>query len=329
MSGATVPVAPAAAGDDRPTGVPLDVAPGVRCVLAPNPGLMTGRGTNTYLVGGDRLVVVDPGPDDDAHLAALVAAIGTAAVAAVAVTHTHVDHSPLAARLAAVTGAPVLGWGPAPDLPAHVHRLAPTAGGAAPSSPGHGHGLDGHDRAFAPDRRLVDGDHLEADGHRLVAVHTPGHCSNHLCFEVADTGLLLSGDHVMSGSTVVIAPPDGDMAAYLESLEVVRRRRPSRIGPGHGPVIDDPAAVLEAYVTHRQAREAAVLATLPAPGGEGVTAEAVVARLYADVPAALHPVARFSVWAHLRKLAAEGRAATADADDLAAPWWAADGAAGR
>jgi glyoxylase-like metal-dependent hydrolase (beta-lactamase superfamily II) len=273
--------------------------------VAPNPGLMTGPGTNTYLVGDDRVAVIDPGPDDDRHLAAIEAAAG-ARIAWVVVTHTHIDHSPLARRLAAATGAEVLGFGPPP-------------GGLARR--GDAHNLDAHDTSFRADRRLGDGDVLTTGEVRLVAVHTPGHASNHLCFELDGTGLVFSGDHVMAGSTVVIAPPDGDMGLYLESLERVVDLRPRRIAPGHGTMIEDPGAVLDGYLRHRRTREAQVLAGLPPAGGPGTTTGDLVAALYADVPEALHPVARYSVWAHLRKLAGEGRARPADAEDPDAPWW--------
>jgi glyoxylase-like metal-dependent hydrolase (beta-lactamase superfamily II) len=280
-------------------GVPVEVAPGVERVVAPNPGRMTGPGTNTYLVGGDRLALIDPGPVDDAHLATLLDVYGDR-IGWIVATHTHIDHSPLSRRLAEATGAPVIGFGPPP---------APAATGPT--------GIDPHDADFRPDRRLGDGERLDLGDCALEAVWTPGHASNHLCLELAGTGLLFSGDHVMSGSTVVIAPPDGDMAVYLESLEKVRRRRPHRIAPGHGAMIDDPTAVLDGYLRHRLEREAQVAACL---SSEPVTTEEVVARLYADVPDDLHPVARYSVWAHLRKLAAEGRASCPDTDDIAAPW---------
>lgn len=282
-------------------GAVTEVAPGVRRIVAPNPGLMTGPGTNTYLIeGSGRVAVVDPGPDDGAHLAAIVEAAGDR-VGWILVTHSHIDHSPLAARLKAATGAPVVGFGPAPA--------------AAPKT-----GLDPHDPGFDPDRLMVDGDRVDLGDCALDAVHTPGHASNHLCFELIGTGLLFSGDHVMSGSTVVIAPPDGDMAVYLESLEKVRARDPRRIAPGHGAMIDDPAAVLDSYLRHRAEREGQVLAALREAGPDGSTPEALVAAIYVDVPMALHPVARYSVWAHLRKLAGEGRATAGDLDDPSAPW---------
>jgi glyoxylase-like metal-dependent hydrolase (beta-lactamase superfamily II) len=280
------------------------VAPGVARVIAPNPGIMTGPGTNTYLLGDEHLALIDPGPDDDGHLAVLEEAVGDR-LDWILVTHTHLDHSPLASRLQHATGARVLAFGPAP----RHHQSA----------------LDAHDGAFAPDRLLVDGDRLDTGELTIEAVYTPGHASNHLCFELAGSGLLFSGDHVMSGSTVVIAPPDGDMADYLESLDRVRRRDPRRIAPGHGGMIEDPAAVLDEYLRHRFEREAQVLAGLRGAPEGGITAEELVAVIYLDVPAVLHPIAKYSVWAHLRKLAGEGKATTAEADDPAAPWSVAAG----
>lgn len=310
------PAGASPAGDDRRPGVVEEVAAGVRRILAPNPGIMTGPGTNTYLLGDGPVAVIDPGPADDAHLAAILAACGDR-LRWVLATHTHADHSPLAARLKELTGAEVLGFGPAPVLP-HTH-----AGESAGS--GSGHRLeDAHDAGFSPDRRMADGDRLDVGGQLVLeAVHTPGHCSNHLCFELTGTGLLFSGDHIMSGSTVVIAPPDGDMADYLDALTRVRDRRPQRIAPGHGGMVDDPASVVDHYLAHRRSRELQVLDALGHAAGDGVTTDKLVAALYEHVPVALHPVARYSMWAHLRKLGDEGRARSADADDIAAPWWGA------
>jgi glyoxylase-like metal-dependent hydrolase (beta-lactamase superfamily II) len=282
--------------------VAVEVAPGVRRLLAPNPGIMTGPGTNTYLIGSDEVAVIDPGPDDDHHLEAVLAAGGDR-IRWLLITHTHVDHSPLAQRLKATSGALGLGFGPAPVLPTP--------------------GLDGHDREFRPDRVLGDGDRLKTLEFTISAVHTPGHASNHLCFELDGEGLLFSGDHVMQGSTVVIAPPDGDMAIYLESLEKIRRRPIRRIAPGHGEIIDDPAAVLDEYLRHRLAREAAISGTVRRAGLEGVTVQQVVDAVYTDVPDELHPIARYSVWAHLRKLMAAGAATSPDPDDIEACWNAA------
>lgn len=296
---------------DLQAGTVTDVAPGVRRVVAPNPGMMTGPGTNTYLIGSGDLALVDPGPDDDAHLAALLEATETpgSRLRWILVTHTHIDHSPLAARLKAATGAEVVAYGPAPVLP---EWLAPDEGDGAK-------GRDAHERDFVPDRQLADGDTLDGGDFRVAAVHTPGHASNHLCFDL--DGLLFSGDHVMSGSTVVIAPPDGDMAEYLESLRKVRARVPRAIAPGHGGVITDPKAVLDEYLTHRHDREAQVLAALAEAGAAGATPEALVAGIYAGVRPELQRVARYSVWAHLRKLADEGHAVGAERERPDALWW--------
>lgn len=293
------------AADGLVAGVEAQVADGVRRVIAPNPGRMTGPGTNTYAIGADRVAVVDPGPDDDAHLVRLLELYGDR-TSWVVVTHTHIDHSPLSRRLAAATGARIVGFGPPPP-----------GTGTGPT------GVDPHDADFAPDDRLGDGDRLDLGDAALRAVWTPGHASNHLCLELEGTGLLFSGDHVMSGSTVVIAPPDGDMAVYMESLEKVRRRRPRRIAPGHGGMIDDPGAVLDDYLRHRLERERQVMEALPGAALAPATASDLVSALYAGVPEDLHPVARYTVWAHLRKLAAEGRADCPDPADIDAPWSAA------
>jgi glyoxylase-like metal-dependent hydrolase (beta-lactamase superfamily II) len=287
---------------DLTPGVAVEVSALVRRVLAPNPGIMTGPGTNTYLVGDGSgpLAVIDPGPADDGHLDA-VAAAGGGRIRWILATHTHADHSPGAAGLRLRTGATVYGYGPPPA----------TARGVA--------GLEGHDWEFAPDVRVAEGWRLPGAPFVLDALHTPGHASNHLCFALADRArLLFSGDQVMSGSTVVIAPPDGDMAVYLESLERLRGEGIDRIAPGHGDMIEDPAAVLDQYLAHRMSREAAILAALTELGPAGI--DQLVAAVYTDVPADRHPIARYSVWAHLRKLAAQGRVQGDDVDDIDAAW---------
>ncbi|MGC9961280.1 MAG: MBL fold metallo-hydrolase [Acidimicrobiales bacterium] len=285
----TVPVL-----DTPVPGTPVVVLPGILRLTAPNPSVMTGPGTNTYLVGHDALVAIDPGPDDAGHLEAVAAAAG-GRLRAIVVTHTHPDHAPGAARLARLTGARVLGYG----------------------------ARDG----FDPDDTLSEGAELTAGDLRLRAVHTPGHASNHLCYlttvagaGASTTAILFSGDHIMSGSTVVIAPPDGDMADYFDSLERLLGFDPpiAVIAPGHGAMLPDPRRVIEAYLQHRRAREEAVASSLETRG-EAVIEE-IVADVYTDVPEALHPLARFSVWAHLRKLAAEGRAHSDRRDDVTARW---------
>jgi glyoxylase-like metal-dependent hydrolase (beta-lactamase superfamily II) len=271
-------------------GVASALSPLVRRILAPNPGMMTGPGTNCYLVGIDEIAVIDPGPDDESHLDAIVGCGGDR-IRWILATHTHIDHWPATTALAERTGAEVLGFGE----------------------------KDG----FRPDRTLADGDTVEATEFRLQAVHTPGHASNHLCYLLEEERLLFSGDHVMQGSTVVINPPDGDMAAYLASLDRLREWRPRlrSIAPGHGHLIDDPKAVLDEYVSHRLDRERQVADALAAAGT--ATTEQLVEAIYTDVDPVLHPVARRSVWAHLRKLGDEGRATSADPDDPDAAWSAA------
>lgn len=269
--------------------VPVALTKLVRRVLCANPGFMTGPGTNTYLVGIDEVAVIDPGPDDADHLDALAAA-GSGRIRWILCTHTHPDHSPGAAGLRERTGAEVLAYDDRDDLRC--------------------------------DRHLRDGDQIEATEFTLTAVHTPGHASNHLCFALDRDRMLFSGDHVMDGSTVVITPPDGDMAAYLASLERLKAWRPSlrSIAPAHGHLIEDPIAKLDEYLEHRLEREAQVLDGVKALGPTGGDTAALVASIYTDVPEALHPVARYSVWAHLRKLADEGLVRAEDRDDPDTVW---------
>jgi glyoxylase-like metal-dependent hydrolase (beta-lactamase superfamily II) len=263
--------------DERPAivpGVASALSPLVRRIVAPNPGMMTGPGTNTYLVGIDEIIVVDPGPDDAAHLDS-IAGCGGDRIRWIVCTHTHPDHSPGVAGLKARTGAEVRAF-------------------------------DSRD-GLEIDVPMADGDSIEATEFVLRALHTPGHASNHLCFLLEQERMVFSGDHVMDGSTVVISPPDGDMAVYLQSLERLRalRRKLKTIAPGHGHIIEDPMARVDAYIAHRLEREAQVLAALQAGP---TTIDAIVADLYADVREELHPVAAKTVWAHLRKLADEGKA---------------------
>lgn len=272
-------------GEERPplvAGVASALSPLVRRIVAPNPSVMTGPGTNTYLVGIDEIVVIDPGPADDEHLDA-IAGCGGDRIRWIACTHTHEDHSPGAAGLKERTGAEVLAFDARDDL--------------------------------VVDRRLGDGDVIEATEFVLRALHTPGHASNHLCFLLEQERMLFSGDHIMEGSTVVIAPPDGDMGAYLESLDRLTALRPRlrSIAPGHGHLIVAPQAKIDEYRTHRLAREAQVVEALAAAGRS--TIPALVATIYTDVPKELHDWAALSVWAHLRKLADEGRAIGDGLDD--------------
>lgn len=273
----TEAVTPDAAVEPKPIvhGVASALSPLVRRIVAPNPSMMTGPGTNTYLVGIDEIVVIDPGPDVDAHLDA-IAGCGGDRIRWIACTHTHEDHSPGVAGLKERTGAEVLAF-------------------------------DARD-GLEIDRAMGDGDLIEATEFVLRAVHTPGHASNHLCFLLEQERMLFSGDHIMEGSTVVIAPPDGDMGAYLRSLQRLTALRPRlrSIAPGHGHLIETPAAKIEEYLTHRLAREAQVIAALASSGT--TTIEAIVKELYADVPEELHVMAGYSVWSHLLKLVEDGKA---------------------
>jgi glyoxylase-like metal-dependent hydrolase (beta-lactamase superfamily II) len=281
---ASLPLAPAEVPEPgRPVALSERV---VRCT-APNPGMMTGPGTNSYLVGTTELAVVDPGPDDPGHIETL-AELGAGRIRWIVVTHTHPDHSPAAASLAELTGAQRIGFG----------------------------ARDG----FEPERAVGDGAVVSGDGFALRALHTPGHASNHLCWLLVDEQMLFSGDHVMEGSTVVIAPPDGDMACYLDSLRRLRALDPplATIAPGHGSLLTDPATTVDAIVTHRLWREQEVAVALTHAGGASVGE--LIPSVYADVDEALHPVARYSLWAHLRKMAHEGRATAPDPDDIDTTW---------
>ena len=255
-------------------GAVVAIAPGVRRVTAGNPGVMTGPGTNTYILGDDELALIDPGPALDAHRDALLGAVGDR-LRWIFCTHTHRDHSPLARALREATGAQVLGFGATPD--------------------------DGRqDESFAPDRVLGDGDVVNWGGHRLRAVHTPGHASNHLCYLLEDHGVLFTGDHVMQGSTVVISPPDGDMQAYLDSLERLLELPVGAFAPGHGHVIAAPQDEVRRLIAHRLGREAKIRTALAATGP--ATLEQLGRRAYDDVPERIHPVAMRSLHAHLIRL---------------------------
>lgn len=260
-------------------GIPKRLDTFVTRVIAPNPGMMTGPGTNTYLVGRDELAVIDPGPAIDEHIQAVLAA-GEGRIRWILCTHTHMDHSPAAAALKAAAGAVIIGR-PAPPHP-------------------------GQDHGFAPDRVMAHGDRFLFGGLSLRALHTPGHASNHLCYLLENTRMLFTGDHVMQGSTVVINPPDGDMREYLASLELLLAEDVLILAPGHGYLIGEPHGEARRLIRHRFAREQKVvsaLARLAAP-----TIEELVREVYDDVPERLHGVAQRSLNAHLEKLAAEGRA---------------------
>lgn len=275
------------------------VAPSIRRVVADNPSKFTYRGTGTYLLGHGDVVVIDPGPRLDSHRDAVAAALAGERVRAILVTHCHADHSPLAAWLSAESGAPTFGFGPHPR-PDPELEPEPDADTVIEESTDHD---------FVPDHPVAHGDRLElAPGIEVETVHTPGHTSNHVCWATTldDTKVLFSGDHVMGWSTTVVSPPDGDMAAYLRSLELVIDRADDVLWPTHGPSRDDVVDYVTALVEHRRARGAAVLAAVRS----GLdTIPAIVAELYADVREELHKPAGRSVWAHLVELVDRGEVA--------------------
>lgn len=278
------------------------VSPLIRRVIADNPGPFTFTGTGTYIVGraetGAGVAVIDPGPMDETHLAALLKAVEGQRVSHVLVTHTHRDHAPLARPFASAVNAPVLAARP----PLHETH----ASGALDED---------EDTDFAPDVVLEGGERIRGDGWTLEAMATPGHASNHMAFALLEENALFSGDHVMGWSTSVVAPPDGDMAAYMDSLDRVIARAFTTLWPTHGAPVVDVAPFLNAYRDHRLEREAQILARLAA--GDRTIAD-MVPVLYAAVDRRLWPAASLSVLAHLIKLVGEGRAVADPAPVLGA-----------
>ena len=267
------------------------LGPGLRRVTANNPGPFTFTGTGTYIVGEGRVAVIDPGPDDPAHVAAILEAVRGETVSHILVTHTHIDHSPATPALKGATGATVYAQGP------HAAHLRDGADG----------GMDaGGDMDFEPDEVLVDGSVVEGDGWRLEALHTPGHCSNHLCFAWDERRGLFSGDQVMGWSTTIVSPPDGDMGDYLRGLDRLLGRSDEIYWPTHGAAIPDPKALVTALIAHRREREQAILDQVAA-GHHRV--DDMVREIYRDVPAHLHPAAARSTLAAIVHLVETGRLA--------------------
>jgi glyoxylase-like metal-dependent hydrolase (beta-lactamase superfamily II) len=271
-----------------------DVAPGVRAIAAGNPGPFTFKGTVSYIVGRGQVAIIDPGPDDAAHIAALLDAVRGETVSHIFVTHTHRDHSPAATKIKAATGAPVLAQGP--------HRLA------RPLHTGEMRRLDASaDLDFRPDVALADGEVVNGRGWTLQAVATPGHTANHMAFAFKESDLLFAGDHVMAWSTTIVAPPDGAMTDYMASLHKLARRGEPLYLPGHGaPVRDAPRYVLY-LIRHRLAREASILHRL----GKGeADIPTIVRAVYIGLDPRLVGAAALSVLAHLEELAARGAVRT-------------------
>jgi len=255
------------------------VSPLIRRVVANNPGPFTFKGTGTYIVGRGEVAVIDPGPDLPDHLAAILKAVEGERVTAIAVTHHHADHSPLAGPLKAATGAPIYGCA----VRSHAEE--------DPDAPRM---EAGHDLAFAPDISLCGGGEIAGPGWTLEAIPTPGHTSNHLCFALREENALFSGDHIMGWSTTVITPPDGDMTDYLDSLTRIRARNFDVLWPTHGPPIREVTPFIDAYVAHRQERlDQILLALSQGPS----TIRDLVPKLYADVDVRLHPAAARSMLA--------------------------------
>lgn len=275
-----------AIAEPRPYAVAEQVDPLVRRVLARNPSPFTFTGTQSYIVGaGSEVAVIDPGPDEPEHLSALLEAIGGAKVVAICCTHTHRDHSPAAAPLAALTGAPIVGC-----APLTLDDDGPRADAA-------------FDPSYRPDRVLADGEGVSGEGWSLVALATPGHTSNHLCFALPESGVLFTGDHVMGWSTSVVSPPDGDMTQYLASLQKLHEREDRIYLPAHGPAVDRPRQLVRGMLGHRRSREKQILRQI----GEGRTRIAeMVPQMYKGIDQRLWPAAGRSVHAHLIDLAGRG-----------------------
>lgn len=272
--------------DDYPTGIAEAIDPLVTRVLAPNPSPFTYTGTQTYLVGTTDLAVIDPGPDEPEHLAALTAAIAGRPVVAILCTHTHRDHSPAAAPLKAATGAPIIGC-----APLVMEDLGPRADAS-------------FDASYAPDKVLTDGETVTGAGWTLEAVATPGHTSNHLCFALRESHALFTGDHVMGWSTTVVSPPDGDMAAFMASLDKLQARAQDKIYyPAHGPAVDKPHRFVRGLIGHRKQREGQILRLLKE---EPRDVPDMVSRMYVGLDTRLIGAAGRSVLAHLLDLQARG-----------------------
>lgn len=280
---------------NEPYAQAVQISPLVRRVLAHNPSPFSYTGTQTYIVGQGEVVVIDPGPlgDDPAHVEALIRILAGERVVAILCTHTHRDHSPAAAPLAAATGAPIIGC-----APLVLEDYGPRADAS-------------FDATYAPDRVLGDGDQVTGPGWTITAIATPGHTSNHLCFALEEEAALFTGDHVMGWSTSVVSPPDGDMAAYMRSLGLLMTREDQIYYPAHGAPIETPQRLVRGMMGHRKQREGQILRLL----GEGVGhIPDMVAQMYKGVDKRLHPAAGRSVLAHLIDLRDRGLVTGAEAD---------------
>lgn len=268
--------------------VPQEIGPGIVRVLAPNPGLMTGPGTNTYIVvSSGHAIVVDPGPAHPQHLKAVDSALQGRKCVAILLSHHHPDHAEGAARFRELLRAPIAG----------------------------------HPSKLDVDIPLTDGSRLDIGGEReIVALHTPGHASDHLCFFINSSDVVLTGDHLMGGNTAVVAPPDGDMAQYLESLLRLKRSEPKYALPGHGQPLPEPVEAIEWYIKHRLERETSILEVLSSQRHREWEIPDIVELVYEDVPLPARKIAEYSVWAHLAKLGKEGRVRVVGGEGVQSCW---------
>ena len=270
-----------------------EIAPGIRRIIARNPSPFTLHGTGTYVLGRGNVAVIDPGPADPAHIAALVAGLQGERITHVFVTHTHLDHSPGCRLLARHTNARIYGYGP--------HGAGRLEADALVE--------EGADLAFRPDQRVRHGERIEGDGWSLECVHTPGHTSNHCCYALERAGALFTGDHVMGWSTSIVSPPDGNMADYLASLALLLERDDSIYWPAHGPAVENPKTLVRAFIAHRQEREGQILDCV----GRGLRRIAdMVPAMYGDLPEFMHPAAARSTLAAVEHLVARGALAAED-----------------
>ncbi len=305
--------------DTPPYGRVERLSPLVRRLVADNPSRFTYHGTGTFLVGpeGGDVAIIDPGPDDDAHVEALLAAVEGQAVTHILVTHTHPDHSPATAAVKAATGATTYGYGPHPEAATRAHkervRLAIEAGEEPEPEDGEGAG----DTDFLPDVEVRDTDVVAGEGFTFECLHTPGHISNHVCYALAEEDTLFTGDHVMGWSTTVIPAPDGDLGDYMDGLRRLLGRTEVLYRPTHGPAITEPRPLVAALLDHRQEREDQIVAAL---AGGPSTIASLVADIYADVDESLHKAAGASVFAHLLALERSGRATADPTPEPEAEW---------
>ena len=251
----------------------------IKKITANNGGVFTGNGTNTYLIGNDDITLIDPGPNDTDHIDKILA-LGGDKIKRILVTHTHTDHSPAALPISKKLNIPMFG------------RLVDRDS-------------EWEDETFVPDTVLSDSDTISTNEYTLETIHTPGHASNHLCFYLKDQKCLLTGDHIMDGSTVVIAPPDGNMTEYIESLKLLESYDIDYFAPGHGEFMQEPSKTIQSIIRHRLSRESKVLRTIENNKDQDI--DKLLLSVYDDVPDILHPIARMSLLAHLIKLEADGK----------------------